>query len=179
LEEIFMSVEEVKNARYEDHLAPFVNQQQLNSYLVTYGLVEPADTIRTSTTMMRETIIGSTPMGKQEVERQLLDSTECLVQLAFDETFIRFRDYVERMILTSFRRLNKSFNRYASITLIPLVGREGRILTLELTLGEDIRHIYFRKQFPGGRYRSDDEPEVCDLPGLREVAARGHLDDGV
>ncbi|QXO09446.1 hypothetical protein pEaSNUABM11_00022 [Erwinia phage pEa_SNUABM_11] len=180
LEDIFLSIEEMPNARYEDHLAPFVNQKMLNDYLVTYGLIEPAETIVTSTMVTRETIIGITPLAKVEQERQVLESTETLTQLAWDREFGKFRDAVEKMIVHACRQLKTRFNPYATVTLLPLLGRNARIVTLELTLGEDIRHSYYRKQFPGGRYRSnDDEPQVCDIPGLREAPTGRNLDEWI
>lgn len=167
------------NTSFEDLLAPFVDQAQLHAYLVTYGVVDQAETITTTATTVQESIIGVTPTGKKIEERQVYMSTECLTQLAFDDIFMRFRDDVERMIRNACRQLKVRFNPYATVELNPLIGRNGRILTLELTLGEDFRHVYFRNKFPGGRYRPDDELEVRHVSGVRTVAEGGLADDGL
>lgn len=179
LEDIFLSIPIMKNANFEDLLAPFANQEQLNAYLVTYGVVEPPEMLVTKTMTTQESILGVTPTGQVERQRAVLMSTECLVQLAFDDMFLAFRDGVERLIRSACRRLELRFNPYATVTLNPLISRNGRLLTLELILGEDIRHIHFRKAFPGGRYREGHESEVRDVQGLRESAEDGHPDHGI
>lgn len=169
----------MKNANFEDLLAPYANQELLNSYLLTYGMVEPPETMTVKSTTTQQSILGVTPTGQMERQRQILMSTECLVQLAFDDMFLSFRDGVEQLIRTACRRLELRFNPYSTVTLNPLISRNGRLLTLELILGEDIRHIHFRKAFPGGRYRENHELEVRDESRLRESAEDGHPEIGL
>ena len=179
LEDIFLSIPLMQHTNFEDLLAPFVNQEQLNAYLMTYGVVGEPDIVTTKSTLTQESILGVTPTGQVEKQRHVLMSTECLVQLAFDDMFLAFRDGVEQLIRTACRRLELRFNPYSTVTLNPLISRNGRLLTLELILGEDIRHIYFRQTFPGGRYREGHQSEVRDLSGVRESAEDGHLDNGL
>lgn len=167
LEDIFLSVEEMPNARLCDHLEPYLNVKLLHEMLHKEGRIDAPDPVRSISR-----IVLTTPIGTDAIDRRLVEQTEyaspsLLLDMAFDPMYRKFVEELEESIVNSLRVLNRKFNPYAIVELTPLL-LHTRILSLELSIGDDIRHVYFEQQFPSGRYCSNnndklrDEQSVCE-----------------
>jgi len=169
LEDLFLSIPESIGSRYEDLLAEVVNQAEMSNMMEAFGLIEPVELISTVQNIRGEdSYFGPTLIDRRAVDRPNYPARATLAQMAFDEQFIAFSTYVEKIIMVSLKRLGKRFNPYQTVTIIPHTGPRGGIISLELVLGEDIRHVYFRTKFPRGRFSTSDQSQVRDEPGVPE-----------
>lgn len=170
LEHIFLSIEEMNNAQLTDHLEPFINRPLLHKILQDTGVLEEPEVIQSVSRIVAETVLGTDYKGTKVVEHVLYETPSELITGAFEQTFHEFVDAVETLLKAGFRQLNRRFNRYAIVDMVPHLTPQGRIVSLELTFGEDIRHVYYRESFPNGRYSSKvrDADPVCDGEGAPE-----------
>lgn len=165
LEDAFLSIEEVPNARMADHLEPFIDVPKLHTLLHQAGKLEAPESIRSVAR-----IVAETPMGKDMLDRRVVEKLEyaspmLLADLAFGTIYDDFSNWVEKSIVNSLTTMKRKFNPYAIVEVTPRLVRQ-RILSLELGIGDDIRHVYFEQQFPTGRYRSNDDDQLRDVQGV-------------
>lgn len=165
LEHIFLSIPEMPNAQLNDHLEPFIDVPLLHSLLQKDGVVGEPEVIYSHAKVVTETIVGSDYHGSKLMEHTVYESPRELIYGAFEQCFIDFTAHIEEILTTGFRQMNKRLNRYAVVEMVPHITPQGRIVTLELTFGEDIRHVHYRECFPAGRYI----PNVNNDDNLRDV----------
>lgn len=165
LEHIFLSIPEMPNAQLSDHLEPYIDRPLLHKLLQQAGVVEEPEVIISQAKVVTETLIGSDYHGTKMVEHTVYESPRELIYGAFEQCFIDFTNRIERLLITGHQQMNKRLNRYAKVEMQPHLTPHGRIVSLELSFGEDIRHIHYRECFPAGRYI----PNVRDDDKLRDV----------
>lgn len=166
LEEIFYSIEEMPNAQLTDHLEPYIDRPMMHNLLQKNGILGEPEVIRSMSKVVTDTILGKDYLGSKVVEHVVYESPSALITAAFEQIFHDFVSGIERLLKTSFRQMNKRLNRYAVVEMVPHISHNSRIVSLELVIGEDIRHIHYRQCFPTGRYKA---PVVCDDDTLRDV----------
>ncbi|ANZ48314.1 hypothetical protein BIZ78_gp261 [Erwinia phage vB_EamM_Caitlin] len=165
LEHIFLSIPEMPNAQLSDHLEPFIDRPLLHKLLQEQGVVEEPEVIMSQAKLVSETILGTDYQGTKMIEHTVYESPRELIYGAFEQCFIDFTNHIERILITGFHQMGKRLNRYAVVSLLPHLTPHGRIVSLELSFGEDIRHIHYRESFPSGRY----SPNVSHDDNLRDV----------
>lgn len=167
LESIFLSMETVPNSNFEDYLAPFVDQVMLTDILAAQGLIEFPERMVVTRQYVEETsLLG--PMPVRRCQEEVISRLPCatLAMIAYDDLYQSFREYLETTIESALRQSRYHLNPYSIVTVTPRTGRGGRIVSLELSLGEDIRIVYYRQKFPSGRYRPDDNGPVHSIEGI-------------
>lgn len=166
LENIFLSIEEVPGCQLPDILEPYVLQESLHRLLQARGLLEEPERVSGTARIVTETEFGTDYLDRRTVERIVYASNRELVDIAFGEVLNAFIEEIEEMIRAGCTQIGKKFNQYAIVTVTPRIGVGAKILCLEIELGEDIRHVYFAKAFPTGRYSSDDHDKIRDMQSL-------------
>lgn len=170
LEEIFFSIEVMPNAQLDDHLSPYVDKAMLHSLLAKHNVIEPPEVIHTISRMVQETFgTHMDILGNKMREQTVYETAAILIDAAFSEVFAEFIGEVEDLLEMGVASTGRSLNRYSTVELRPHCTPAGRIVSLELNLGEDIRHIYFSQQFPDGRYsstRPHDDDSVRDVQSV-------------
>lgn len=168
LEHIFLSIPEMPNAQLSDHLEAFIDQPLLHTLLQKDGVVDAPEVILTQSKLVTETVLGADYQGTQTVEHTVYESPRELIYGAFEQSFIDFTNHIERLLMIGHQQMNKRLNRYAKVEMLPHLTPHGRIVSLELSFGEDIRHIHYRECFPTGRYAPDvrDDDKFCDVQSL-------------
>lgn len=142
--DIFYSMEPVAGYTYEELFAQHTDKKTLFEAMQPRGMVDWA-----------EHDLAKPVPGNPEAFITVKTYPEMLemTQVCFEVPYLRFRDHVSKTIM---RALGPRFNPYSIVDLQCMVGRTGRVNTIELLLTGDIRHKFFMEKFPDGRYRTDN-----------------------
>lgn len=153
LEVVFLSIEEVPGISFEDHIHEAIpDLRDLYSHLVETKRIERDDPIQT-----RRTYVDGDSGEKTVVLglREHIPTASTIIYSAFGNAFDELVGWLEGQIIKTFKHNGwGEFNTYAIVTLKPCVSRNGKLELFGLEIGDDIRHVFFRKIFGSGRYSS-------------------------
>lgn len=171
LESIMLSSPTTSNGCYDDYLGPYVNQKELHHKLSEDGLVDSPLNIKSTNRHVIDTGLSTLTLSIEERTKMAYESQRSLAELAFGGEYSEFICDVEELVVNAFILHDKEFNPYLLYKVKAYTERNGKIFGFEVEFGEDVRHQFYRKAFPGGRYdpvRADAICNVQDLSGDSE-----------
>ena len=158
VDELFLSVPEDQVRHYWEVLAEQVEDLVgLQQQLAMAGEVEgPRRRIGNVVVNVGEILTIHRPMQREYWET--LPAAE-LCRIAFSAPYERIREYIESSLNGMHTLAGKTFNPYAFVSIEPVFVRNRAILfnlaSIDLVVGGDVRHQYYKQHFPTGRYKAD------------------------
>lgn len=158
LERLFMSVEEKPGVCFEEHilmLEPNIKRMYLTG--LECGLIhgKAIHTIEREKVEV-DSLTNRTRKSFHVVDVESLPSDVEIIWSLLGEAFDNMVCWLDDMLCRVHRERGwGEVNYYSVIDLSPVVKRNGQVTMLRLELGDDIRHIFFREVFSGGRYSSN------------------------
>lgn len=166
LESIMLSAPITDNGCYDDYLGPYVNQKDLHHKLMEMGLVESPLNIKSTNARKVASAVSSFTVGFDERTKMAYESQRHLAELAFGGEYSAFIRDIESTIVNTFIMQGKEFNPYLLYKVKAHTEHNGKIFGFEVEFGDDVRHQFYRKAFPGGRYDPVRADAICNVPDL-------------
>ena len=158
VDELFLSVPENEVRHYWEILTEQVeNPVGLQHQLAMAGEVEGPQRRTGKVVVSAGELFGF----QRPVQREYWETLPVgeLCRIAFSAPYEKIREYIETSLTGMHVLAGKQFNPYAFVSIEPIFVRNRAILfnlaSIDLVVGGDVRHQFYKQHFPTGRYRAD------------------------